>query len=128
MELINREKIGEEVKDLSVFGYELVDLSGEIVEGEVVDISVFKRKELFKEFKYGSSEDKIARVIVEIRIKRNGEVVSTQIWEIINLPLGGIVNPRSKLGRWIKQYGKAPFIGQKVKVKFNAEGRGEVIL
>lgn len=47
---------------------------------------------------------------------------------LISLPAGKSVHPNSKLGKWIKTYGKAPHVGQVVTSTTNDKGFFNVVL
>ena len=47
---------------------------------------------------------------------------------MIALPAGKNAHPRSKMGQWIKKYGKAPHVGQEVTSTPNSEGFYRIVL
>lgn len=47
---------------------------------------------------------------------------------MIALPSGPSAHPRSKMGQWLKKYGKAPYVGQEVTSTPNADGFYRIVL
>ena len=47
---------------------------------------------------------------------------------LIALPAGPNAHPRSKMGLWIKKYGRAPHVGQEVTSTPNADGFYRIVL
>jgi hypothetical protein len=55
-------------------------------------------------------------------------VTSSKAARTVPLPEGDECHPKSIMGRWIKTYGAAPFVGQKVKTMVNADGFEDIVL
>jgi hypothetical protein len=47
---------------------------------------------------------------------------------MIALPATKSAHPRSKMGQWIKKYGKPPYVGQEVTSTPNADGFYRIVL
>lgn len=90
-----------------------------VAEGEVIDIEVGDEKEYFKKYE-GEGLRRVIKVVVKV------EMYNDFINEF--LTFYEVATEKTKLGRWRKKYGSFPKIGQKVKVSYDVEGNGKVIL
>ena len=96
---------------------------GTMNEVEVSEIKEGKLKELTGNWESFNKQGNADPDQPAIRV-----VTTSKAQVTIALPEGDECHPKSKLGRWIKTYGKAPFKGQKVRTMVNADGFEEIVL
>lgn len=96
---------------------------GKIIDTEVTSIDEGKISSFVKDWgtfdKTGSADPNQEAIQVKTDI---GASV------LIALPKTKEFHPKSKLGKWIKTYGKAPFVGQKVRAMTDTSGFFNVVL
>jgi hypothetical protein len=96
---------------------------GKILETEVLEIKEDKISTFVKNWdtfdKTGSADPNAPAILVVTSVGAN---------VLISLPKGKDYHPKSKLGKWIKTYGKAPYLGQKVRAMVDSSGFYNIVL
>jgi len=103
----------------------------EVLDGDITEVNEATRSENMPlpedqdSYKYGEPSDPTVQIVVEYEYKGSvGSVSNTY-----NVPEDGEdVHPRSKLGRFKRQYGKFPEEGMDVTVSFDESGIGDVVI
>lgn len=96
---------------------------GKIVETEVLEIKEGPMDSFVKDWatfdKSGSANPKQDAIHV---------MTDTGASVLIGLPKTTDFHPKSKFGKWIKTYGRPPYVGQKVRAMVDSSGFYNVVL